>query len=117
VQQSVLIVDDHGAFRRAARAMLESDGFRVVGAACDGAEAIAMAGRLKPDIVLLDIQLTDVSGFAVADELGRWPAAPIVVLTSSRDASVYRAQLATRPSLGFLAKADLSREAIARLVG
>jgi DNA-binding NarL/FixJ family response regulator len=112
----VLIVDDHEDFRRSARALPESDGFSVVAEAIDAAEAIAQAQRLHPDIVLLDIRLPDVDGFAVADEISSWLDPPIVVLISSRDASVYRAQLARTPARGFIAKSQLSGETLASLL-
>jgi CheY-like chemotaxis protein len=66
---TVLIVDDHETFRDGARAMLESGGFAVVGEAPDGAVALSEAERLQPDIVLLDVQLPGLDGFAVADRL------------------------------------------------
>ena len=82
--QSVLIVDDHAPFRARARTVLEDDGFRVVGEAADGEEAVAAAQRLRPEIVLLDVQLPDLDGFAVADRLAAEPDPPAVVLISSR---------------------------------
>ena len=61
--QSVLIVDDHAPFRARARTVLEDDGFRVVGEAADGEEAVAAAQRLRPEIVLLDVQLPDLDRY------------------------------------------------------
>ena len=66
---TVLIVDDHAAFRASARALLEADGFVVVGEAADDREALDQARVLRPDVVLLDIQLPDADGFTVADRL------------------------------------------------
>ena len=63
---SVLIVDDHPSFRASARRMLEANGYSVVGEAADGEAAIAAAGALGPDLVLLDVQLPDLDGFEVA---------------------------------------------------
>ena len=62
MRRTVLIVDDHSAFRAAARALLEDAGFQVVGEAEDGESAIAAARELRPDIVHLDIQLPERSG-------------------------------------------------------
>ena len=67
---TILIVDDHPSFRRCARAVLESDGFSVVGEAEDGEGALSAIDRLHPDVVLLDIQLPDMDGFSVLDRLG-----------------------------------------------
>jgi len=117
VRPTVLIVDDHASFRDAAGALLESDGFRVVGEAGDGESALAAVARLQPQIVLLDVQLPDMDGFAVAAELAGRPGGPAVVLVSSRDATVYAARLCESPALGFMAKRDLSGAALAALVG
>jgi DNA-binding NarL/FixJ family response regulator len=58
---TVLIVDDHPSFRANARALLEADGFTVVGEAADGASALDAAAELSPEIVLLDVQLPDIA--------------------------------------------------------
>ena len=107
---TVLIVDDHADFRRNARALLEAEGFEVVGEAVDGASAIAEAHRLRPRLVLLDIQLPDLDGFEVAARVGRSSDRPTVVLTSSRDVSSYRRRLVQSPELAFIAKSELSGE-------
>ena len=85
---TVLIVDDHSAFRSRARRMLEADGFEVVGEAADGASGVDAARRLEPDIVLLDLQLPDTTGFAVAEEIAGEAA---VVITSTRDSADFDA--------------------------
>ena len=66
---TVLIVDDHATFRALARRMLEAHGYEVVGEAQDGASAVAASSRLQPSVVLLDVQLPDIDGFAVAETL------------------------------------------------
>jgi DNA-binding NarL/FixJ family response regulator len=114
--RSVLIVDDHEAFRAAARALLEADGFDVVGEAGDGATAIQAAAALRPNIVLLDIQLPGADGFLVAEQLARIPDAPAVVLISSRDAATYGRRFVETPARGFLTKSRLSGKALAALV-
>src|ERR1700750_2231397 len=79
----VLIVDDHAPFRALARRLLIDDGFDVVGEAADGATAIDAARALRPDVVLLDVQLPDVDGFRVAQALAGASPTPAVVLVSS----------------------------------
>ena len=114
MRRTVLIVDDHAAFRAAARALLEAAGYEVVGEAADGRSALEAAESLGPDIVLLDIQLPDLDGFAVADLLPASGAA--IVLTSSRAVSSFGRRLAERPGLPFIAKAELSAETLAAAV-
>ena len=114
--RSVLIVDDHPSFRASARRMLEASGYMVVGEAADGAAAIAAAGALTPDLVLLDVQLPDRDGFEVAAELQGLERRPDVVLTSSRDRADFGDAVAESPARGFIAKAELSGTALAELV-
>jgi DNA-binding NarL/FixJ family response regulator len=117
VRMTVLIVDDHDGFRESARALLEAEGFAVVGGAADGASALAAVERLRPEVVLLDVQLPGVDGFAVARQLAAAPDPPRVVLISSRDAAAYGPRLGTVPACGFLAKRELSGASLAALVG
>jgi DNA-binding NarL/FixJ family response regulator len=114
---SVLIVDDHADFRASARALLQAEGFEVVGEAADGAEAVAAVAVLRPEIVLLDIQLPDLDGLAVAEQLAAAPDPPAVVLISSRDAAAYGPRLRRTPARGFIPKSGLSGEALAALIG
>ena len=113
---TVLIVDDHAGFRELARRMLESAGYEIVGEAHDAASALAAAARLPPDVVLLDIQLPDLDGFAVSERLAADDDPPAVVLISSRDESAYRRRLAGSPARGFIAKSKLSGLALGALV-
>jgi DNA-binding NarL/FixJ family response regulator len=114
---TVLIVDDHQAFRESASALLASEGFAVVGGAADGAAAIEAIERLRPEVVLLDIQLPGTDGFAVAERLAALPDPPTVVLISSRDASAYGPRLEAARARGFIPKRKLSGAALAALVG
>ena len=113
MRQSVLIVDDHAAFRAAAGALLEAEGFAVVGEAADGVSALVAVRTLCPDVVLLDVQLPDLSGFDVAERLAGGETIPVVVFVSSRSASAFRRRLAANPAWRFIAKSDLSGEALA----
>ena len=114
---TVLIVDDHDGFRGAARSLLEKEGFDVVGEAADGRDALTATARLRPEVVLLDIQLPDLDGFVVAARLAAVAPAPAVVLISSREAETYGARLAGARVRGFLPKRELSGAALARLLG
>jgi DNA-binding NarL/FixJ family response regulator len=112
--RTVLVVDDHAGFRASARALLEAEGYVVVGEAADGASALSAVGDLRPEVVLLDVQLPDLDGFVIAERLAETDAA--VVLVSSRSISSFRRRLAASPALGFIGKNDLSGEALAAVL-
>lgn len=112
---TVLVVDDHKGFRTRARMLLEAEGYDVVAEAADGAAAIAEARRLRPDIVLLDIQLPDVDGFDVAARITGTEGAPAVLLTSSRDWSDSPELIARSGARGFVRKDELSGAALGTL--
>ena len=109
---SVLIVDDHPSFRATARAILEADGFEIVGEAENGASALEAINRLRPDVVLLDVQLPDMDGFTVATALGVNGYAPTIVLTSSRDAADFGPLVKECGARAFVPKAELSGAAL-----
>lgn len=110
-----LIVDDHDVFRASARALLESEGFTVAEAAT-AETGIDAAVRLRPDMVLLDIQLPDHDGFHAATLLARLEQPPVVILTSSRDPSDYGSLIADSTATGFIPKSELSGETIRALL-
>jgi DNA-binding NarL/FixJ family response regulator len=112
----VLVVDDHPSFRRCVRALLTSEGFDVVGEAENGESALALATELSPDLVLLDIQLPDISGFEVVSRLHETNPELEIVLVSSRDQNAYGSALGASGALGFITKCDLSGPALARLL-
>jgi len=113
---TVLIVDDHPSFRASARMLLEADGFEVVGEAPDGRAAIEAVRELRPQMVLLDVQLPDIDGFEVAARISANGSAPAVVLTSSRDVDDL-GPLGERTSVrGFIPKSELSGEALEALL-
>ena len=113
---NVLIVDDHAGFRATARRLLEAEGYAVVGEAADGAGALAAVDDLRPDVVLLDVQLPDLDGFEVASRLTSAPSAPAVVLVSSRDGADYGSLAGDSGARGFIAKSDLSGAALEALL-
>src|SRR3954454_15931518 len=111
---SVLIVDDQADFREAASTLLGAEGFDVVAAVADGPAALAAAERLRPGVVLLDIQLTGVDGFGVAEMLARTADPPSVGLTSGRPREPSGGRVAAAPARGFTAKSELSGKALRR---
>jgi two-component system response regulator FimZ (fimbrial Z protein) len=117
VTPTILIVDDHAAFRALARELLEADGYEVVGEACDGRAGLAAAELLRPDVVLLDVRLPDMDGFDVAGELAAGTCRAAVVVTSSSDDPLYPQRATSSGARGFLAKHDVCGAALDRLVG
>jgi DNA-binding NarL/FixJ family response regulator len=113
---SVLIVDDYAPFRATARALLEAEGFRVVGEASSADEAVAAACRERPDLVLLDVQLPDGDGFHAAERLTSTARGVNVVLVSSRDYSNFAALVERSGARGFLPKAELSGARLVQLL-
>jgi len=116
MRRTLLIVDDHAAFRASASELLHAEGFDVVGEAEDGAAALEAVAALRPEVVLLDIQLPEMDGLTVAEMLAARPDPPAVVLVSSRDASAYGTRLRDSPARGFIPKGELSGRALAALV-
>lgn len=114
--RTVLIVDDHAGFRASARELLESEGFEVVGEAGDAASAVDAASRLRPDIVLLDIQLPDVDGVQASREIEALEGHSEIVLISSRDVSYLAGALAECPACGFIPKSQLSGAELRKLI-
>lgn len=114
---SVLIVDDSEDFRASVRALLGVQGFDVVAEVEDGESALDAAERLQPDVVLLDVQLPDEDGFAVAGTLAAHRPAPAVVLVSSRSQSDYGHRVTASAARGFIAKAELSGAALRLVLG
>ena len=117
VPTTALIVDDHPSFRSSARAVLEADGFEVVGEADNGESAVAATQLLHPDVVLLDVQLPHETGFALCIRLlDLNGAGPQVVLVSSRDECDYGELIAASGAKGFVPKAELTGEAVSSLL-
>ena len=90
---NILIADDHALFRDSLRSLLEAHGLTVVGEARNGREAVELAHRLKPDIVLMDLSMPEMDGLAATRLLSAdQPEVKVVVLTASdEDAKLFEA--------------------------
>jgi DNA-binding NarL/FixJ family response regulator len=117
VARTVLIVDDSAPFRASARRLLRARGYEVAGTAVDGAGALEAARRLRPDAVLLDVNLPDVDGLTLAAGLTVDGYAPTIVLVSTMDASAFGEGIAASGARGFLPKAELASALLVELLG
>ena len=114
--RSVLVVDDNRAFRDAVRQLLERGGFVVVAEAETGYEGIRQAAAHQPDIAVVDVQLPDIDGFEVAEQISGLDSSVQVILTSSLDGADFGALVIDSPAAGFVPKAELSSSAIEALL-
>ena len=113
----IILVDDHGPFRIAARRLLEAENCLVVAEAVSGEHALAKVSGTEADVVLVDVFLPGIDGFATARELAAEAGGPQVVLISSRPlADIGADRVAGSGARGFLHKAELSRAALDQLV-
>ncbi len=108
----ILIVDDHPSFRTCARQLLEAEGYEVVGEAENGVAALRAARELRPDLMLLDVQLPDFDGFEAASRILAADGAPAIILVSSRDLSDYGSRISSSGARGFVPKEELSGSAV-----
>jgi DNA-binding NarL/FixJ family response regulator len=114
-----LIVDDNDEFREEMGALLQEQGISVVGGASCGAEALRQIAQLTPDVVLIDIDLGEESGLALARSLGDGAsraAVPHMILISTHDEGEYADLIEASPAVGFLAKTDLSAARVQRML-
>jgi DNA-binding NarL/FixJ family response regulator len=112
----ILIADDHGLVRHGARAVLNSQrGWRVVGEAANGPEAVQKAIQLKPDVAVVDIGMPEMDGIQVAHQIRQaLPDTQVLVLTMHESDQMVRRAL-DAGARGYLLKSDLT-ECLARAV-
>jgi DNA-binding NarL/FixJ family response regulator len=117
VIRSVLVVDDDPEFRKLATRLLAGSGLAVAGEADSVAAALAAAARSEASGVLVDVELSDGDGVALARELAALPWRPRVVLTSI-DGDITTTEEARRAGArAFVQKADLPNAPLAQLLG
>jgi CheY-like chemotaxis protein len=115
--RSVLVVDDDPEFRRLAGRLLADSGLIVVGEAGSVAAALAAADLLEPSAILLDVELPDGDGVALARELTALPWRPRVLLTSINGDITTSEEARSAGARAFVHKAELPNVALAQLLG
>jgi DNA-binding NarL/FixJ family response regulator len=118
MRQGCLIVDDNSSFLAASRTLLERQGLTVIGVATSAAEGLQRATELKPQVILIDIELGEDSGFDLARELAQTASvaqAKLVLISTHREED-FGELIAESPALGFIAKSHLSRRAIQQIL-
>ena len=103
----LVLVDDNSRFLRAARSLLERQGIAVVGVASTSEEALRRAEELRPDVLLVDIDLGSESGFDVARLLTTGGTARVILISTHAEQD-FADLIATSPAVGFISKSDLS---------
>jgi two-component system, NarL family, nitrate/nitrite response regulator NarL len=116
VKLSSLIVDDNTVFLESARRLLESQGLEVVATATSSAEALRLAAALSPDLALVDVELGEEDGVALAGALRSTSPALRVVLISTYGSDEMQDLVSTSAAVGFLPKSRLSGDAVRALV-
>lgn len=113
-----LIVDDNASFLEASRGLLEQQGVVVLGVATTASEALRRAEELEPEVILVDIDLGDDSGFDLARELAQSArdVSSKLILISGYPEEDFADLVAESPAVGFVAKSDLSRRVLEELL-
>ncbi len=114
--RTVVIVDDHADFRAQAAELLQSAGYVVVGSCRDGGSALDAIATLRPDVVLLDVELPDIDGFGVMARCDSLPESPAIVLISTREIDDYGGRVGRSRATGFITKAELSARSLAEVI-
>jgi DNA-binding NarL/FixJ family response regulator len=104
---SILVVDDDPTFRRLARRLLAAHGLAVVAEAGSVADALSTARTVRPTAALVDVELPDGDGFALAGELSAMAWSPRVVVTSVQSGKHFPAEARRNGAEAFVLKADL----------
>jgi two-component system, NarL family, nitrate/nitrite response regulator NarL len=117
VVQRCLIVDDSQAFLTSARALLESQGMTVAACAVSGEQALALARTIEPDLALVDVELADEDGLALARSLIAQDPALRVVLISAYELEDVAELVGGCGASGFISKIALGKAAIEAMCG
>lgn len=109
----VLIVDDQLPFRTASRMVVEmTEGFAVAGEAVNGEEGVAMTEDLKPDLVLMDVQMPGIDGLEATRRIAALADPPHVVVMSTHESGDYAETALAAGAFAFIPKSEFSMDAL-----
>lgn len=112
----VLIVDDQVPFREASRMVVEmTDGFEVAGEAENGQSAISLVSELKPDLVLMDVQMPGIDGIETTRQISALPDAPAVIVMSTHESGDYVDMAVAAGAVGFIPKSQFSFDTLTEM--
>ncbi|MDP9405078.1 MAG: response regulator transcription factor [Actinomycetota bacterium] len=110
----VLIVDDQAPFRMAARMVVQlTDGFEVVGEAETGEASVDLAARLRPDLVLMDVNMPGIDGLEATRRILAPAHPPVVVVLSTYEADEYGPRAMDAGAATFIAKSEFDPDRLA----
>ena len=114
----VLIVDDQAPFREASRMVVEmTDGFEVVGEASDGEEAVRMAAELRPDLVVMDVQMPKMNGIEATRAIAATDDAPRILVMSTHESGDYGGPALDAGAAAFMSKAEFGMDSLVEFWG
>ena len=109
----VLIVDDQAPFREASRMVVEmTDGFEVAGEAENGEQAVEMAATLRPDLVLMDVQMPGIDGFEATRRITAVEHPPHVLVLSTHESGNYEEPALDAGAIGFVPKSEFGMDTL-----
>jgi len=116
VNVRVLIVDDQVPFREASRMVVEmTDGFEVVGEAENGHRALELVTHLRPDLVLMDVQMPGMDGIETTRKISALPDPPVVVVMSTHESGDYVGVAVAAGAIGFVPKSQFGFDTLAEM--
>ena len=106
-----MIADDHRILRQSLKSFLEAKGLEVVSQASNAKEALALAGKIRPQIIFLDIEMPGGGGIATIRKIARLsPSSQVLMLSAHDDEQYVRDALTKAGAIGYLVKRDLIQD-------
>ena len=109
----VMLADDHRILRESLRLLLEKNGFEIVAEAASGEDALSLAGKLRPQVIVMDLQMPGTGGLAAAYNIRKAsPASKVLILSAYDDDEYVMEALTEAGAAGYLLKTDAPEELV-----